>query len=269
MKALHNVQHIAHHVGQRSVNVVDETGYLCSLFFECLYWTVLGRRNHQPVRLSAVLKEAMQIGITALLIIGILCMAVGVMLAIHSIDLLQRYGQESQVILAIGKSMSQEFAPLIVAILVAGRSGSAITARIGSMSESQEIDALRVIGINPVRFLAAPILLGMLLIVPCITLFGDVMGIMGGALYSITQLKMSLAIYLERTLKVLEAADIWKGLIKSLAFAVLIALVSIGQGFQARGGAEGVGRSTTRSVVVSICCIIITDMCITFMLSRV
>jgi phospholipid/cholesterol/gamma-HCH transport system permease protein len=130
------------------------------------------------------------------------------------------------------------------------------------------VDALRVMGINPVRYLVAPALLGMLVMLPCLTLLADVLGILGGAVYSAAEMGMSLNVYLNRTLEVLVVDDVRHGLIKSAVFAVIIALIGVANGFMVEGGAEGVGRATTRSVVLSITYILIADMLFTFFLTR-
>lgn len=255
-------------IGQRSVRSIEELGYVMVLLWETLHWIVLGKSKKQSVRISAIVNEATRIGVNAVPIVSLLVFTVGIMLAIQGIETLKTYGAESTVILGIALSITREFSPLIVSILVAGRSGSAITARIGSMVESQEIDALRVIGISPVRFLAAPILLAMLLMLPTLTIVGDIMGLLGGASYVSYELQISLSAYLERSLDALSIDDIRQGLIKSFVFATIIALIGIGNGFQVSGGAEGVGRSTTRSVVMSISLIIIADMIFTFLMNR-
>ncbi|MGA1824454.1 MAG: MlaE family ABC transporter permease [bacterium] len=255
------------HAGRFAVKGIDEVGYIFCLFIESLYWIVFGKRRHQPVRINSIFQEAMQIGVHAALISSLLCLAVGIMLAIQGIATLRIFGAESTVIVGIVLSVTREFSPLIISILIAGRSGSAITARIGTMQESQEISALRVMGINPIRFLAAPILIAMMVMVPVLTILGDFMGLLGGGLYTSLRLKMSLSSYTQRALDYLSIDDIRQGLIKSFVFASIIAMVGISNGFQVRGGAEGVGRSTTRSVVMSISLIIISDMIFTFLLN--
>jgi phospholipid/cholesterol/gamma-HCH transport system permease protein len=256
------------HLGRRTVIGIEELGYAFSLLIESLYWLFFGLHRKQPVRVSAIFSEAVKIGVSAIPILAMLCFAVGVMLAIQGIATLKTFGAESQVVVGIAISVTREFSPLIVSILVAGRSGSAITARIGTMLESQEIDALRVIGINPVRYLAAPLLVAMLLSLPMLTILGDVMGLLGGAVYSALEMHMSLGNYADRTFEVLTVDDVRQGLIKSVIFAGIIVLVGVSNGFQVRGGAEGVGRATTRSVVLSISFIVLADMIFTYFLNR-
>lgn len=255
-------------LGRRTLLTIEELGYLFLMLLESLAWLVRGPFRRQPVRLSAIVQESMWIGVTAIPIVSVLCFAVGVMLAIQGIATLETFGAEAKVILGVALSVTREFSPLIVGVLVAGRSGSAITARLATMTESQEIDALRVLGISPLRYLAAPILLATLIMVPCLTILGDLMGILGGGVYTALELNMSLPVYLQRTLEVLVVDDIRQGLIKSVVFAAIIALVGLGNGFTVTGGAEGVGKATTRSVVVSISGIVIADMIFTYFLNR-
>jgi phospholipid/cholesterol/gamma-HCH transport system permease protein len=255
-------------VGQRSVQFVEEAGYMSSLLWQSLLWLIAGYRREQPVRLAGIFREAMHMGIQAIPIISILCFSVGVMLAIQGIDALKAFGAQAQVVNGIALSVTREFAPLIVGILVAGRSGSAIAARIGTMLEAQEIDALRVIGIDPIRYLAAPILVAMTLMLPCLTVLGDVMGIFGGAVFTGIKLQLPLEIYAQRTFDFLDTFDVMQGLIKSVVFGMLIALVGLSNGFQVSGGAEGVGRATTRAVVMAISLIVIADMIFTYFMNR-
>lgn len=255
-------------LGRRTVAAIEEIGYITALFGESLYWLFLGKQRNQPVRLSSVFREAMLIGVQAIPIVAVLSFAVGIMLAIQGIETLKKFGAEGQVVVGIALSVTREFAPLIVGILVAGRSGSAMTARIGTMHESQEVDALRVIGISPIRYLAAPILIAMLLMLPTLTILADLMGLLGGGLFTAAETQTSMGVYFAQTYEVLSVDDVRQGLVKSLVFAVIITLVGISNGFQVKGGAEGVGRATTRAVVLSISGIVMADMVFTFFLNR-
>ncbi|MCW8911007.1 MAG: ABC transporter permease [Gammaproteobacteria bacterium] len=259
---------IVESIGKRTSHSIEELGYVSVLLVDTLVWLVMGKSRKQPVRAVHIFHEALHIGVFAIPIVIVLCFSVGMMLAMQGLETLKPYGAQSQVVVGIALSVTREFAALIVGILVAGRSGSAITARIGTMKESQEIDALRVIGIQPVRYLAAPLLVAMMLMVPSLTILGDLAGLFGGALYTAFELNMSIATYFDRSFAVLNMYDIFQGLIKSLVFAVIIVLVGVSNGFQVRGGSEGVGRATTRSVVLSISLIVVADMIFTFFLTR-
>lgn len=255
-------------LGKRTVAFFSEVGYHFALAVESFWWIIAGGILRQPVRLSRVFAEAMRVGVLAVPIAVVLCLAVGVMLAIQGIENLRPYGAEDQVVTGIALSVTREFSPLIVSILVAGRSASAMTARIGTMVESQEIDALRVMGVDPVRYLAAPMILGTMLAVPALTVLGDAAGVLGGGLYASVELHIALGAWIDESLRALVVDDVRQGLVKSVVFALVIALVGVGNGFQVSGGAEGVGRATTRSVVISISLIVLADMAFTWFLNR-
>ena len=255
-------------LGRRVHAGVSEFGYASLLLFEGLYWLFTGPFRGQPVRLSAIAREMVTIGVSAIPIVCVLAFANGVMMALQGIYTLRDFGAEAQVIPGLGYSITREFGALIVGIVVAGRSGSAIAARIGAMQMSQEIDALRVMGINPVRHLVSPLLVAMMVMVPVLTVLADVTALSGGGLLCVTQLHMSFSAFWNAVLSVLEAGDFVQGLVKSLVFAMLITLVGVTNGFMAQGGADGLGRTTTRSVVLCIAAIIVADMIFTFFLSR-
>jgi phospholipid/cholesterol/gamma-HCH transport system permease protein len=254
--------------GKQTAKLFDEVGYASALFFESVYWLLMGRWRNQPVRISAVFKEAVEVGVRATPIVTIACFATGTMLAMQGIHTLKQFGADSQVVMGIAYSVSREFAPLITGIFVAGRSGSAVAARIGTMMVSQEVDALRVIGINPVRYLVAPLLLALMLTMPCLTMLANLVAMMGGALYCLAALGMPLEVFFDRSFAVLTTDDVLGGIYKSISFAVLIAIIGAVNGFQVNSGAEGVGRATTRSVVLCIVSIILADMLFTWFLSR-
>ena len=256
------------HFGRTTVSGVKEFGYAAALFFESAYWLLIGRRWRQPVRMSSVVREMMQIGIRALPIVTVLSLTVGIMLAIQGIYTLRLFGAESRVTLGIALSITREFAPLITGILVAGRSGSALAARLGTMNINQEIDALRVMGINPVRFLVAPSLVAMIVMVPLLTFWADLVGLLGAGYYVGVDLGMSLGAYIDEVLDSISVHDLMHGLGKSVIFAALITLVAVVNGASVTGGAEGVGRATTRSVVQAIAAILITDMLFVFIVTR-
>ena len=255
-------------LGRATIDGVKEFGYAAAILFESVYWMALGRRWRQPVRMSSVVSEMMQIGILALPIVTILSMTIGIMLAIQGIHTLRLFGAESRVTVGIALSITREFAPLITGILVAGRSGSALAARLGTMNINQEIDALRVMGINPVRFLVAPSLIAMVVMVPLLTFWGDLVGLLGAGLYVGIDLGISLGAYVDEVLTVTSVGDLTHGLGKSIIFAALITLVAVVNGASVTGGAEGVGRATTRSVVQAIAAILITDMLFVFIVTR-
>jgi len=253
-------------VGRKFAAGVEDFGYAAALLGESLFWIFFGPWLKQRVRLHAVFSEMMNIGVQAIPVLSILSFAIGAMMAMQGIYTLQDFGAESQVVNGVATSVAREFGVLITGIVVAGRSGSAIAARIGTMQMAQEIDALRVMGVAPVRYLVAPVLVAMLVMMPILTILADSMALLGGGLLSMLELHISMETYFDRVMTVLVPEDIWQGLIKSLVFGVLITLVASSNGFSASGGAEGLGRSTTRSVVLCIGAIVVVDMIFTFFL---
>jgi phospholipid/cholesterol/gamma-HCH transport system permease protein len=243
-------------------------GYATALLAESLLWLAVGGRRGQPVRAGPIAAEMREIGVAAVPIAAVLAFTVGVSLAIQLIYTLREFGAESQVVLAIAKGVTREFGPLITGILVAGRTASALAARIGAMVVSQEVDALRVIGIEPVRYLVAPPLLALLVMMPIVTLFADAVAILGGGIYSVAHLDLTLKAYLLASVDALVVEDILQGLAKSVVFGLVIAVVGVGSGFSVRGGAEGVGRATTRAVVLAISWLVVTNMVFTFFMNR-
>jgi phospholipid/cholesterol/gamma-HCH transport system permease protein len=235
---------------------------------ESMQFLFLGWRSGQQVRLAQVLEQMRQIGVDAIPIVAMLSFTVGLMLGIQFIAALSDFGAQSQTVIAVAKSVTREFGVLITGILVAGRSGSSLAARIGSMNVSQEIDALAVLGVEPVRYLVAPALLAMLIMLPILTILADLSAIFGAAVFAASKLDMSFGAYFAQTLSSLEPFDIGQGLIKAAVFAILITLTGVATGFSVQGGAEGVGRATTRAVVISISLIVIADMVFSYFLNR-
>ncbi len=255
-------------VGRSTIGVVDALGYAGMLLIESVWFLLAGWRRGQPVRARAIAEQMRQVGVDAIPIVLMLSMTVGLMLGIQFISALGEFGAESEVVIAVAKSVTREFGALITGILVAGRSGSAFAARIGSMTVSQEVDALAVIGVEPVRYLVAPALLAMVAMMPILTLFADAIGLLGSALYCAPILDVSVSSFLMMAVKTLTLWDVGQGLCKSLIFALLITLVGVSTGFGVTGGAEGVGRATTRSVVLSISSIVVADMIFSFFVNR-
>lgn len=253
-------------LGRRFVLGVEDFGYGALLLAESLFWILMGRWWRQPVRIQAMVAEMMSVGVLAVPVLSILAFANGSMMAMQGIYTLRDFGAESQVISGLATAITREFGVLIAGIVAAGRSGSSIAARIGTMQMAQEIDALRVMGIAPVRYLVSPILVAFLVTMPLLTVLADAMAILGGGVVCYLELHISMGTYLERVWMSLVPGDIAQGLLKSLVFGVLITLVATGNGFNATRGAEGLGRATTRSVVLCISAIVVADMIFTFFL---
>jgi len=255
-------------IGHVTTKWVDSLGFGTALLYQSAFWLCCGGRRKQQVRLGAIVSQMMEVGIRALPIISLVSITIGLMLAIQGIDALKDFGAEHQVTYGVALSVVREFAPLITGILIAGRSGSAFAARLSTMMINNEVDALRVMGINPVRFLVVPSLVAMMIMVPALTLWADLVALLGAGLYISTDLGISMGTYIAQTIAYLGTDDVLHGLGKSFVFGVLITLVGVINGSSVTGGAEGVGHVTTRAVVHSILSLILADLLIVFLLTR-
>ena len=262
------VSRIFDKVGRTTVAGVEEIGVCGALVWETLFWVVMGARLKQPVRMASLFVQMMEVGIKAIPIVAVMAGTIGIMLAIQGIHTLKIFGAESRVVVGIAFAVVREFAPLITGIIVAGRTGSALAARLGSMKINEEIAALKVMGINPVRYLVAPTLISCMIMVPALTFMSIIVGLWSAGMYVNLELGISMAAYTDQTLDLLSVDDLMHGLGKSAIFAVLIAIIGVVNGISVQGGAEGVGKVTTRAVVQCISAIVVTDMVFAFMTTR-
>lgn len=211
------------------------------------------------IRWKMVLHELGEAGHKALPIVGLLSFLVGVVIAYQGGDQLRLYGANIFIADLVGLTMLRELAPLIAAIIVAGRTGSAYTAQIGTMKVTEEIDALRTMAINPIDLLVIPKLIALVIALPLLTVFADIMGIFGGMVMSSAMLDLGMSTFFDRLVEAVSLQSFLSGLGKTPVFAAIIAMVGCFQGFQVAGSAESVGRQTTLSVVQSIFLVIVVD----------
>jgi phospholipid/cholesterol/gamma-HCH transport system permease protein len=255
-------------LGRKAAAGIAEVGLGAYLLAKSVFFIFVGPSRAQPVRIAATFARAMEVGIGALPIITMMSLTIGIMLAIQGIYSLRIFGAEDQVTVGLGFAIVREFGPLITGILVAGRTGSSLAARIGTMRISQEVDALTVMGIEPVRFIVAPALIAMVVMVPLLAFWADLVMLAGAGWYIGVDIGMSFSSYIDRLTEIVGMNDVMHGIYKSVLFSVLITLVGVINGVGVTGGAEGVGKMTTRSVVLSISAIIVTDMIFTFISTR-
>lgn len=200
------------------------------------------------------------VGADSLPIISIICACVGVILALQAATQLEKVGAMSYVANLVGFSIITELGPLLTCLILSGRAGAAFTAEIATMGISEEVDALQVMGLDPIRFLVWPKFVAMCVMAPLLTLWGDFVGIMSGGIFSTLVLGISGKTYFMQTANFLTMRDLLAGLVKSMGFGITITIVSCWQGFLAREGAADVGRRTTRAVVQSIFLMILLDL---------
>ena len=229
------------------------------LFANIFYWAIVAFFKKKLRRRSEVINQGIQIGVNALPIVALIAFLIGFILALQSAAQLRQFGASIYVADLVAVAMVSEMAPLITAILVAGRSGSAITAEIATMKVSEEIDALAVMGVDPLPYLIVPKLYALIIALPLLTIFANVIGIIGGAVIGVTYLDIDPLPFLNEVISALRYKEIFTGIFKSLTFAVIILLTATYFGFKAKGGAEGVGKVTTSSVVASIFFVIVAD----------
>lgn len=232
---------------------------MLSLVADTFAWSVGGAARTRRVRRGAVWLESVRIGMNALPIVGLISFLVGVVVALQSAYQLRQFGANIYVANLIAVSMTREMGPLMTAILMAGRSGASIAAEVGTMVVSQEVDALRTMGLHPVRYIVVPKFQAMTMTMPALVVFANLLGIIGGFLAAWLYLGLGPSTFFNQVIKSLVLKDIWTGLLKSVAFAWVIVLIAANRGFRVHGGAEAVGLVTTASVVSSIFWVIVVD----------
>jgi len=225
-------------------------------------------RRPGRVRFTALIAQMQQTGTTALPIIGLLSFLVGVVLAYQGADQLRRFGAEIFAVNLLGIGILRELGVLLTAIIVAGRSGSAFTAELGAMQVNEEIDALRTIGLDPVEVLVLPRLFGLILALPLLAFYADVMALLGGAMMSWAILGISPPLFLRQLHEAIDGWTLALGLVKAPFFAATIALVGCHAGLRVQRSAASVGRLTTFSVVQSIFLVIILDAAFSILYAR-
>jgi len=253
-------------IGRGTLTLLADAGRMAILSARTLDEIVLGPARRRPIRLRPTIAQVARAGTESLPLVALIMLLVGMILGLQSAEQLDRFGVVDLVAGLVSVSVARELAPLLTAIIVAGRVGSSIAAELGTMQVDQEIDALTVMGIDPVHFLVAPRIAGLVIALPCLTVFGDAVGILGGYLVGVGVLGLGASSYLMNSLTALTLEDVWGGIAKALAFAAIIGVVGCERGLATRGGAEQVGRSTTAAVVRSIVLVIAADLFVTGLL---
>ncbi len=246
-------------IGWNSWHALLGVSGMLAFIGECA--TILLRSLVQPrrIRWRPILHNLQTAGFEALPIVGLLSFLMGFVIAYQGADQLQRFGANIFIADLVGLSMLRELSPLLTAIIVAGRSGSAYAAQIGTMKVTEEIDALRTIGVGPIELLVLPKMLALIIALPLLTIFADAAGVFGGMLMARSKLDVTFDVFLDRLGDAVSLSSFLTGICKAPVFAAIIALVGCHQGFQVGGSADSVGRQTTVSVVHSIFLVILAD----------
>lgn len=241
-------------LGQRMFLFLDYMGGISLLFAKTL--AICFKKFTKRTQLVDQLNK---VGVNSILIVFLITMFTGIVLAIQSAYALKKFAAQVFIPGMVALSMTRELGPVLTALIIAGRVGASMTAEIGTMKVTEQIDALESLATDPVKFLVVPRFLALLIAVPLLTIYGDFVGIMGGYMVGILKLGIGSRMYINLTLESLVFKDVFTGLIKSVFFAIIIAIVACYEGMRVSGGAEGVGNSTTLSVVKSFTLIVAFD----------
>jgi phospholipid/cholesterol/gamma-HCH transport system permease protein len=230
---------------------------------QVFYWIFFGAAKKKPMKQAPILEQMVFMGARSIIIVFFVTFFTGIVLAMQSASQLAKLGGEIYVASLVSISICRELGPVLTALVIAGRIGAAITAEIGSMQVNEQLEALDTMAINPVRYLIVPKVVALFFMLPCLTVIGDLSGMFGGYIIGVYNLGINSHLYMQTAFDYLTPKDIYTGLCKSFVFALIIALVGSYQGMNTRGGAVGVGRATTVSVVTSFILIIIADCIVT------
>ncbi len=246
-------------IGEAAVSFLNDIFLVIAFIGELLRALVYSAAHPRSVRWNDVLFYMKRAGVDGLPIVSLISLLLGLILAFMSSLQLKQFGAGIYVASLVGVAMVRELGPIMTAILVAGRSGSAFAAEIGTMIVNEEVNALAVMGFDPTRFLTVPKVIAAMLVVPLLSLYASLFGILGGMIIGVTGLDLSVYTYVKQTMDSIDTFGVVSSLIKSSIFAMLIAGIGCQRGFQVRGGAESVGAATTSAVVSAIFLIIVCD----------
>ena len=253
------LRELAERVGYATIEVLSEARELIAFYGQIITSLARAATLRRTPRTTATFAHIERIGLDALPIVGLLSFLIGVVLAYQGADQLRQFGADIFAVNLLGISVFREIGVLMTSIIVAGRSGSAFTAEIGIMKINEEVDAMRTLGLDPLDVLVLPRMVAMMVALPLLTFYGDVMAIAGGAIISQLVLDLSLNQFLDQLRTAIGANTIWVGLVKAPVFAFVIALVGTYNGLKVDGSAESVGLMTTKSVVQAIFLVIVFD----------
>ncbi len=248
-------------LGHKVLSGISEMGALAIMLINALSWAFI-----PPLRIRDIFKQMEFIGVKSVFIVLLTGLFTGGVLALQSYYAFRKFGGESLLGATVALSMTRELGPVLTALMVTARAGSAIAAELGTMRVTEQIDALAVMAINPIKYLVVPRIIAGILVVPILTAINDFIGIVGGYIVGVGLLKINPGIFMAKMTDLVELSDIFNGLFKSVCFGLLLTLIGCYKGYNTSGGAEGVGRATTEAVVISSISILIGDYILTSLL---
>jgi phospholipid/cholesterol/gamma-HCH transport system permease protein len=235
---------------------------------ECtiLLFTAFGRFFRKPLEIRESFAQMAFIGVASVPIVALTTFSSGAVIALYSSDLLNQYGAASLAGAAIGLATVNEIAPVLAGIMVAARCGSAMAAQIGTMAVTEQIDALKSLNVHPVNYLVIPRLLAGMTMLPILAMVGMYTGVLGGYVVSVAQFGIPSGLFIQSLQTFIEPIDFWKGMLKTIVFGLIVALVACQQGLRTGGGAVGVGKATTQTVVITMVLIYLANYFLTSVL---
>ncbi len=240
---------------------VGRAGDMLIFLFHAFYWFKTAFRMKKEI-----IAQIYRMGVGSLPVVSLMAVFTGMVMGLQAGQELLRFQATQWLGGIVGATLARELGPVLTGLIVAGRVGASMTAELGTMKISEEIDALRAMAINPIRLLVVPRMISSIIILPLLTIYTNVTGLLGGFIIGKAQLNIKLFPYIEGIAKFVSPKDIANGLIKSTVFGLIMGLVSCYEGFTTEGGARGVGESTTRSVVIAFLLILVADYVVTHLL---
>ncbi|MEM9291248.1 MAG: ABC transporter permease [Acidobacteriota bacterium] len=241
-----------------AIDFLSEVGRVAILFGQVIAWT-----PRAPFDWRQLLRQMVRVGVDSVPVVALTALFTGMVMALQSYRVLVRFSAEGYVGSLVALSMVRELAPVLGALMIAGRCGSAMGAELGTMRVTEQIDALEVLATNPVHYLVVPRVWATTLTLPLLVGLADVIGIYGGYLVAVVMMGSNPVTYMDNSFQFMGLSDVSSGLVKAAVFGLLISLVGCAKGFHTRGGAAGVGRATTRAVVLGSICVLIADFFLT------
>ena len=245
-------------LGTHTLRGIDECGRVLLVFWEAIRWTPI-----RPLRLRLFVQQCLHVGVYSIPVVMVTGAFTGAVLALQTASAFRQFGAENLVATVVALSMTRELGPVLAGIMVAGRVSSAMAAELGTMRVTEQIDALHTLATNPVHYLIVPRVWAGLVMLPCLVVFSDLLGILAGRFIAVEVLGSSPHTYFERTVQSLDLEDIALGLLKAALFGLTLALVGCYQGYTVRGGAREVGFAVNRAVVHSIGMIFVINYVVT------
>ncbi len=245
-------------LGKIAIAFVRETGRMGIFIKDIFRWMMM-----PPYRFNAAIEQMMEVGVLSFPVVMFTAIFTGMVLSLQTYTGFQRFGAQSMVGTVVALSMTRELGPVLTGLIVAGRAGSSMTASLGTMRVTEQIDALYTLAANPVKYLVVPRVIAGVIMLPILVCLSDIIGMVGGYAVSVFSLDANPVTYMQRSFDFLEFKDVFSGLVKAAAFGLIISVIGCYYGFYTEGGAEGVGKATTRSVVVAFLMIFVANYLLT------